>query len=122
MSSMEDLDLYLRLLAKEHAFDFISEPPLILYRWHGDNTGGTKSNLGYLEVYKKHLEICERFQCPSSIRKAKTLLYQAIAQTHYRLNNFRQVRLYWFRAILESTTTLGSANFWRQMLRINISN
>lgn len=110
----EDLDLYLCLLLKNYNFAFISEPPLIKYRWHEDNTNAQSSNYSYLQVYEKHLNECQNLNTISRIVQAKNLLYQALAKTHYRLGNYHQSRSYWQQAFMKSWKTALSVSFWRQ--------
>ena len=112
--SMEDLDLYLRLLIKDYRFAFISEPPLIKYRWHENNTDDCSSSCSYLQVYEKHLTECLKLPVPDRITKANKLLYQALAKTHYRLGNYHQSRDYWQKALITDWETAFTKSFWKQ--------
>jgi glycosyltransferase involved in cell wall biosynthesis len=112
----EDLDLYLRLLLLNYKFSFISEPPLIKYRWHENNTNDYNSNCSYVKVYEKHLEQCVNIGTLSRVKKAKTLIYQALAKTHYRLKNYPECQAYWRKALYKSWFTALTTSFWRQIL------
>jgi glycosyltransferase involved in cell wall biosynthesis len=111
---VEDLDFYLRLLLLNYNFAFISEPPLIKYRWHGDNTNQLSSNYSYLQVYEKHLDECLKLDNPVRIAQAQNLLYQALAKTHYRLSNYHRSRKYWKKSLIQSWKIALSVSFWRQ--------
>ncbi len=111
---VEDLDFYLQLLLLNYNFTFMSEPPLIKYRWHGDNTDEQSSNHSYLQVYEKHLDKCLKLGETTRILKAKNRLYQGLAKTHYRLGNYSQSRNYWQQAFTQSWQTALSLSFWRQ--------
>ncbi len=110
----EDLDLYLRLLLKGDQFAFISEPALIKYRCHGNNTDEISSNYSYLQVYEKHLHESLKLGIPDKIVEAKKLLYQALAKTHYRLGNYHQSRDYWQKAFIKNWETAFTKSFWKQ--------
>lgn len=110
----EDLDLYLRLLMRNYRFAFISEPPLIKYRWHENNTHEISCNFSYLQVYEKHLNECIKLGVNHRIYKAKKLLYKALAKTHYRLGNYHQSRDYWQKAFIKDWETVLNKSFWRQ--------
>lgn len=112
----EDLDLYLRLLLKGCHFTLIPEPPLIKYRWHENNTDELSSNYSYLEVYEKHLSECMKLDDTHRIGRAKQLLFQALAKTHYRLGNYHQSRDYWQKAFIKDWQTAFSISFWKQYL------
>ncbi|NJR15065.1 MAG: glycosyltransferase [Calothrix sp. CSU_2_0] len=114
IKSMEDLDFYLRLLLHGYNFYFVSEPPLIKYRWHGYNTDELSSDRSYLQVYEKHLNECLKLGNLDRIDKAKSLLYQGLAQAHYRLGNYSQSRNYWQRALINSWEIVLNVSFWRQ--------
>lgn len=114
LTSIEDLDFYLRLLLLNYNFVFISEPPLIKYRCHEHNTNTQSSNHSYLQVYEKHLNECLKLNTISRIVQAKNLLYQALAKTHYRLGNYRQSRSYWQKAFIKSWKAALSVSFLRQ--------
>jgi glycosyltransferase involved in cell wall biosynthesis len=114
IESLEDLDFYLRLLLKDYSFVFISEPPLVKYRWHGGNTDEQSSNYSYLQVYEKHLKECLNLTNSERIAKAKNLLYQGLAKTHYRLNNYTQSQYYWQQALNQSWRTAFNVSLWRQ--------
>ncbi|MBV6627760.1 MAG: glycosyltransferase family 2 protein [Rivularia sp. (in: Bacteria)] len=110
----EDLDLYLRLLLQDYCFAFISEPALIKYRCHENNTNEVSSNYSYLQVYEKHLNECLKLAVPDKIAEAKKLLYQALAKTHYRLRNYHQSRIYWQNAFIKDWETAFTISFWKQ--------
>ena len=114
LQGQEDLDLYLRLLLKGYNFAFISDPPLIKYRLHGDNIDKKRCNYSYLQVYEKHLNECLKLETEQKISKAKNLLYQALAKTHYRLGNYPQSRNYWQHACTKNWETALCISFWRQ--------
>lgn len=114
VKSMEDLDLYLRLLLQDYRFAFISEPPLIKYRCHENNTDHLSSNYSYLQVYEKHLNECIKLGVTHRIEKAKKLLYKALAKTHYRLGNYHQSRDYWQKALIKDWETAFTKSFWKQ--------
>jgi glycosyltransferase involved in cell wall biosynthesis len=114
IGSLEDFDLYLRLLLKNYDFAFISEPPVIKYRWHEDNTDKGSSNFGYLQVYEKHLHECLKLSDSMRIGKAKKLIYQSLAKAHYRLGNYHQSRDYWQKAFIKDWETAFTKSFWRQ--------
>ena len=111
---LPDVDLYLRLLLKGYHFAFISEPALIKYRWHEGNTDNLSSNYSYLQVYEKHLNECLKLGLTTRIAKAKKLLYQALAKTHYRLGNYHQSRDYWRQALIKDGQTAFAKSFWKQ--------
>ncbi len=110
----EDLDLYLRLLLKGYYFTFISEPALIKYRFHENNTNEISSNFSYLQVYEKHLHECLKLGIIDRIAIAKKLLYQALAKTHYRLGNYHQSRDYWQKTFINDWETAFTRSFWKQ--------
>lgn len=112
--ALEDLDLYLRLLLKSYTFTFISEPPLIKYRSHNNNTDNLTSNQHYLRVYEKHLSQCCQLEDEKQVAQAQTLLYQALASTYYRLGSYHQARDYWHKAFWLSWKTGLHRRFWRQ--------
>ncbi|MGB3638416.1 MAG: glycosyltransferase family 2 protein [Rivularia sp. (in: cyanobacteria)] len=112
--SLQDLDLYLRLLLKGYNFAFISEPPLMKYRWHENNTAPRSSNYGYVQVYEKHLTECLKLGDSIRIAKAKKLIYQGLAKAHYRLGNYHQSRDYWQKAFIQYWETAFTKSFWRQ--------
>ena len=114
IGSLEDFDLYLRLLLKNYDFAFISEPPVIKYRWHEDNTDEISSNYGYLRVYEKHLHECLKLGDYMRICKAKKLIYQGLAKAHYRLGNYHLCRDYWQKAFIQNWGTAFTKSFWRQ--------
>ena len=114
IASLEDFDLYLRLLLKVYNFAFISEPALIKYRWHEDNTDESSSNFGYLQVYEKHLHECLKLGDSMRITKAKKLLYQGLAKAYYRLGHYDKSRDYWLLAFAKDWETAFSKSFWRQ--------
>ena len=114
IGSLEDFDLYLRLLLKNYYFAFISEPPVIKYRWHEDNTVERSSNFGYLQVYEKHLHECLKLGDSMRIGKAKKLIYQGLAKAHYRLGNYHQSRDYWQQAFTQDWETAFTKSFWKQ--------
>lgn len=112
--TLEDLDLYLRLLLKGYNFAFISEPALIKYRCHENNTHLRNSNYGYVQVYEKHLTECLKLGDSIKITNAKKLLYQGLAKAHYRLGNYHQSRDYWQKAFISNWETAFSISFWKQ--------
>lgn len=114
IGSLEDFDLYLRLLLKNYDFAFISEPPVIKYLWHEDNTDERCSDFGYLQVYEKHLHECLKLGDSMRIGKAKKLIYQGLAKAHYRLGNYHQSRDYWQKAFIKNWETAFTKSFWRQ--------
>ena len=112
--SLQDLDLYLRLLLKGYNFAFISEPPLMKYRWHENNTAPRNSNYGYVQVYEKHLTECLKLDDSKRIAKVKKILYQGLAKAHYRLGNYKKSRDYWQKAFIEYWETAFTKSFWKQ--------
>ena len=112
----EDHELYLRLLLKGHEFTFLSEPPLIQYRLDENRTDQRRMDIGYLYLYEKHLSLCDQLQEKKKIARAQRLLYQNIAQTHYRLGNFTQAYTCWNKALKKSLLTLADIHFWKQGL------
>lgn len=114
IGSLEDFDLYLRLLLKGYNFAFISEPSLIKYRWHEDNTDERSSNFGYVQVYDKHLHECLKLGDSMRIANAKKLLYQGLAKAHYRLGNYDKSRDYWQKAFIKDWETVFTISFWKQ--------
>ncbi|MBD0388947.1 MAG: glycosyltransferase family 2 protein [Nostoc sp. C3-bin3] len=114
IQSMEDLDIYLRLLLINYNFAFISDSPLIKYRWHAGNTDSLSSNYSYVQVYEKHLNECLKLNNPVRIAKAQNLIYQALAKTHYRLGNYNWSRKYWQNSLIQSWKVALIVSFWRQ--------
>lgn len=114
IGSLEDLDLYLRLLLKGYNFTFISEPALIKYRWHEYNTDERSSKFGYLQVYEKHLHECLKLGDSMRITKAKKLLNQGLAKAHYRLGDYYKSRYYWQKAFVKDWETVFAISFWKQ--------
>lgn len=117
LQALEDLDFYLRLLIKGYTFIFISEPPLIQYRIHRNNTGSTVSNQSYLQVYEKHLKLVADWKESRRVQKTQTLLYQALASTHYRMREYKNVLDYWQKSLNTSWDVLIKLEFWKQYLR-----
>lgn len=114
INDREDYDLYLRLLLKGCEFAFISEPPLIQYRFDDERTDHRRVDNGYLLLYKKHLGLCDQLKDKNKIAGAQRLLYQNIAQTHYRLGDFTQAHIFWNKALKKSWLTAGNIYFWKQ--------
>lgn len=112
--TLQDVDLYLRLLLNRYNFAFISEPALMKYRWHENNTEKKSSNYGYVQVYEKHLTECLKLGDYTRIAKAKKLLYQGLAKAHYRLGNYHQSRDYWLLAFIKYWETAFTKSFWKQ--------
>ena len=116
INGREDLDLYLRLLLRGYSFVFIPEPPLIQYRLDENKTDRRKLNSSYLQVYKKHLGLCSSLKDKKKVTKARSLLYQNIAQTHYRLGDYFQSHIFWRKALKESWEGMANIHFWKQEL------
>jgi len=114
INGREDLDLYLRLLLKGYEFAFCPEPPLVKYRLDKDRTDAAAIDESYLQVYKKHLELCARLKEDSRIAGARRSLYQNIAQTYYRLGDFRKSKEFWRKALKESWVTVMDVHFWKE--------
>ena len=112
----EDLDLYLRFLLKGYAFTFVKEPPLVRYRLGDEATCNIEFDIAYLKVYQKHLGLCERIKDKRKKDKVKRLLYQNIAQTYYRLGDFKESSVFWNKALKGSWLTLADVHFWKQGL------
>jgi len=112
----EDYELYLRILLKGYRFAFISKPPLTQYRLDTKRTDQKRIDEGYLALYQKHLNLCAQLNDGKKINKAKRLLYQNIAQTHYRLGNFDKAKKFWDKALNSSWLTLADLHFWKQRL------
>ena len=111
--ALEDLDLYLRLLL-DSEIAVLDGAPLARYRLHEDQTPGTASTLGEIQVTHKHLELLDA-EPVSQPRVARRNLYLRLAACHHRLAEGREVRRWTARAAALDPTVLLRAETLRQL-------